>query len=286
MKNLSFSVYPISETDLDAADEVVIAAYNLVGGRKETLRRYLMLQPDGAFVVKDNETIVGFGAALDYGPFAYIGLMSVHPMMQKHGIGKLLMDYILAWLDKRGCQTVLLDASVAGEPLYLRYGFVVDDKTCDMRRVQQVAVPAGTTDRVSLLRDEEFTKLVAFDAEQFGASREALLAAFYADNPQRVFVVRDGSGAITGYVIAQMHTIGPWVANTLEDAELLLRQALTLPYSVEPTVFVSAQNYGALSLLDRYGYSRSRALSYMRKGAQVERSRTTALYGQASLGFG
>jgi len=283
---MSFLVHPIQETDLNAADEVVIAAYNLTRGRKEALRRYLTLQPDGAFVVKDDNTIVGFGAALDYGIFAYIGLMSVHPAMQKRGIGKLLIDSILAWLDQRGCQTALLDASIAGEPLYLQYGFVVDDKTCDMRRTQQVTMSEGSTDHVSLLRDEEFTKLVAFDAEQFGASREALLPMFYQDNSQRLFVTHNRNGDITGYVIAQMHTIGPWAARTGEDAEQLLRQALTLSYNTEPVVFVSAQNHDALNLLDRYGFSRSRALSHMRKGPRVERSRATTLYGQASLGLG
>ncbi len=283
---MSFSIFQMQETDLDAADEVVIAAYNLARGRKETLHRYLMLQPDGAFVVRDGDTIVGLGAALDYGIFAYIGLMSVHPAMQKRGIGKLLMESILSWLDQRGCQTVLLDASVAGEPLYLHYGFMVDDKTCDMRRIQPVAIPDRATQHVSLLQDDEFTQLVAFDAKQFGASREALLGAFYQDNPQRVFVTHNNRADITGYVIAQMHTIGPWVASTAEDAEQLLQQALMLPYSAEPTVFVSAQNHNALSLLGRYGYSASRALSHMRKGLSVERSRATTLYGQASLGFG
>lgn len=283
---MSLSVRPLLETDLEAADEVVIAAYNLARGRKETLRRYLTLQPDGAFIVKDGDTLVGFGATLDYSTFAYIGLMSVHPAMQKRGIGKLLMDSILSWLDQRGRQTVLLDASVAGEPLYLQYGFVVDDKTCDMRRMQKVAVPDSVTQHVSLLRDTEFTQLITFDAEQFGASRKALLATFYADNPQRIFVTHNNHDDITGYVIAQMHTIGPWVASTVEDAEQLLRQALNLSYSIVPTVFVSAQNHDALNLLVHYSYSSSRTLSHMRKGPLVARSRATTLYGQASLGFG
>jgi hypothetical protein len=212
--------------------------------------------------------------------------MSVHPAMQKRGIGKLLMDSILAWLEQRGCQTVLLDASIPGEPLYLQYDFVVDDKTCDMRRIQAVAVPNNATPHVSLLRDDEFAQLVSFDAKQFGVSREALLVAFYRDNPQRVFVTHNTQGDITGYAIAQMHTIGPWVASTIQDAEQLLQYALTLPYDVGPVVFVSAQNHQALNLLERYGYSASRALSHMRKGRPVERSRATTLYGQASLGFG
>lgn len=281
-----FSLHPFLEADLDAVDRVTVAAYNMPRGRKDTLRRYLELQPDGAFVVKDDTSVVGFGAALDYGPFAYIGLMSVHPAVQKRGVGRLLMNALLAWLDGRGCQTVLLDASLAGAPLYLQYGFVEEDRTLDIRLTPGVALLHRYSERVSLLHNEDFAKLVAFDAAHFGASRKALLTAYYADDPQRVFVTHDSNNAMTGYLIAQIRTIGPWVACSEEDAEQLLRCALTLPYSAEPVVFVSAQNHNALTLLARYGFTQARSLDHMRKGLPKARCRATTLYGQASLGFG
>ncbi len=281
-----FSIHPLCETDLDAVDEVVKAAYNVPRSRKDTLHQYLKLQPDGAFVVKDNDTIVGFGAALDYGSFAYIGLMSVHPSVQKRGVGRLLMDTLLAWLAERGCQTVLLDASQAGAPLYLQYGFVEDDRTIHMRQVQKTAVPITHFEEFSRLKAKDYAKFVAFDTTNFGASREALLAMYYMNDPQRVFITRGSKGNITGYLIAQAQTIGPWVARSSEDAEQLLQCALALPYSAEPVVFVSAHNADALTLLARYGFTQARSLSYMRKGLPVQRGRETTLYGQASLGFG
>lgn len=282
---MTFSVHPLQETDLDAVSEVVKAAYNLPHSRKNTLRQYLELQPDGAFVVKENDSIVGFGAALDYGPFAYVGLMSVHPSAQKRGVGRLLMDTLLSWLERRGCQTVLLDASLAGAPLYLQYGFVEDDRTADMRQLQNIAQPNGHTERVSLLHEEDFAKLVAFDAAHFGASREKLLTTLYADDPQRVFVTHDNN-EISGYLIAQTRTIGPWVARSPKDAEQLLRHALALPYSTVPMVFVSTHHADALALLTHYGFTQTRSLSHMRRGPVVARQRFTSLYGQASLGFG
>ena len=283
---MTFSLHPFSEKDLDSVDEVVKAAYNVSGSRKDTLRQYLKLQPDGAFVVKDNDTIVGFGAALDYGLFAYIGLMSVHPSAQKRGVGRLLMDTLLAWLAERECRTVLLDASQAGAQLYLQYGFVEDDRTVHMRRVQNTAVPMTHFEEFSCLKTRDFAKLIAFDTTYFGASREALLATYYINDPQRVFVTRGSKGRITGYLIAQAQTIGPWVAHSVDDAEQLLQCALALPYSAEPVVFVSAHNVDASGLLARYGFVQARSLSHMRKGVPVQRGRATTLYGQASLGFG
>ena len=283
---MTFSLHPLLQTDLDAIDEVVKAAYSISRSRKETLYQYLQLQPDGAFVVKEEDTIVGFGAALDYRTFAYIGLMSVHPSVQKRGVGRLLMDTLLAWLAERGCQVVLLDASHAGAPLYLRSGFVEDDRTLHMRRVYNTAVLSTHLDEGLRLKDKNFAKLVAFDASYFGASREALLHLYIERDPQRVFVTSDNNGDITGYLIAQTSTIGPWVARSVEEAERLLQCALALHYDAEPTLFVSEHNSNALSLIERYGFEQVRYLRHMRKGLSVKRGRKTALYGQASLGFG
>jgi hypothetical protein len=91
---------------------------------------------------------------------------------------------------------------------------------------------------------------------------------------------------ITGYLIAQSNILGPWVADTKKDAERLLIYALSLPFKSGPSVFVSAHNENALSLFERYGFSQRRTLKHMYRGKEVKRSRSTTLYGQASLGLG
>src|SRR5215210_381071 len=104
---MTISVRSITEADLDAADVVLEAAYGPSGGRrKERMRRYLSLQPDGWLLALLDDVVVG---AMDYGPFAYIGLMAVHPSAQRRGIGLMLMQRLLAWLDARGCPFSLLD---------------------------------------------------------------------------------------------------------------------------------------------------------------------------------
>ena len=152
--------------------------------------------------------------------------------------------------------------------------------------MERVPIPHSLSEPVSLLVEEELPALVAFDAPWFGAERGAVLASYWADNPQRAFVVRDVHGQISGYLIAQPHALGPWVARTVEDTERLLARALTFSVESEPGVFVSVSNRDALRLLKRYGFGEQRVLSHMRKGKCVQRSRHTMLYGQASLGFG
>lgn len=282
---MSITVHPLCEADLDATDIVVMAAYNVAQSRKSSLQFYMSLQPDGAYVAKDGKTIVGFGAALNYGPFAYIGLMSVHPSAQRRGVGRALLQRLLVWLEEQHCPTALLDATPVGAPLYEQFGFGTDDMTVVMRQEQEKPHNKRISySRVSLLQEQDVEALIAFDAPLFGARREAVLTHYI--QPGRVFVTRDEHERITGYIVAQPHTLGPWVAHTPEDAEQLLLAALTLPFEEKPSVFISANNYDAVTLLQRYGFVKQRDLKHMYRGEYVQRARQTALYGQISLGLG
>lgn len=280
------SIQPFMRDELEVTDAVVMAAYNVSYSRKEALRRYLALQPDGAFVVKDNEGVIGFGAAIDYGPFAYIGLMSVHPTMQKRGIGRLLLEHLLTWLDDRGCATILLDASASGAPLYDRYGFREDDQTVVLQQTQHVHLPHQLIEDTSCPADTDFRSIVTFDTACFGAERQMVLASYRADAPQRVLFARNDAGQVTGYAIAQPRVIGPWIASTVKDAEQLLIKSLEFSFESHPSVFTSARNADALQLLTDYGFTQQRSLSHMWKGKRLQRKRATVIYGQISLGLG
>ena len=254
--------------------------------RRDSLRSYLTFQTAGSFVAKEHEAVVGFGGVLDYGPFAYIGLMSVSPTVQKRGIGQLLLERLLAWLEVRSCPTALLDANSVGEPLYRHNGFLEDGRTAVWQQNEHVLLPRHLPLGVSLLTEAELPALTQFDAPHFGAERTQVLTAYYARYPQRVLVIHAPDGRISGYAVAQSHVIGPIVAQTKEDGERLLVHALALPFDSRPNVFVSAQHDDASQLLTLYGFVQQRTLSHMWLGKHMARNRHTTLYGQASLGSG
>jgi GNAT superfamily N-acetyltransferase len=283
---LSISIHLCTHPDLEATNAVVMAAFDVQSSRQEALRRYLALQPDGAFIAKENDSIVGFGAVMDYGGFAYVGLMSVHPGVQKRGIGRLILEQLLSVLDTRGCPTVLLDATPVGAALYEQYGFVDEDTTLVFRQTQPVQLSPVRAGGMFPLKNEDLPAVIAFDALYFGAERGNVLASYLADVPQRAFIVRDNEGKLAGYMMAQPAVLGPWLARSTEAAEQLLSHALTLPFESEPSVFVSAHHHDALAMLDRYGFRLQRSLRHMRGGQALPRARQTSLYGQISLGLG
>jgi GNAT superfamily N-acetyltransferase len=283
---VSITIFPFTEAELEATDEVVMAAYTVSQSRKDSLRCYLTFDSAVAFVAKEDDTVVGFGGVLDYGPFAYVGLMAASPTVQKRGIGQLLLEHLLAWLEARSCPTTLLDASPVGEPLYRRNGFQADDQTAVWQQVEHILLPRMLPRGVSLLAEADVPALIQFDASHFGSERAQVLTAYCTRYPHRVLVTRAADGEISGYAVAQFHVIGPWVANTKDDAERLLVHTLALPFEGKPNVFVSAHNTAALNLLTRYGFAQQRTLSHMWTGNYIVRNRCTTLYGQASLGFG
>src|SRR5690349_17471282 len=97
-------------SELAEADALLQAAYG-GGSRAARLRRYLPLQPDGWFGISFGGALIGMGGALRYDNFAYLGLMAVHPLHQRRGLGERLTRHILDWLDSTDCRCVLLDAS-------------------------------------------------------------------------------------------------------------------------------------------------------------------------------
>jgi len=277
----------LTAADLDAASDILIAAYDNPASRMATLRRYLSLQPDGWLLALLDGRPAGMGGAVNYGPFASIGSVGVRPEARRRGVARTLMDRLLAWLEAAGCHVAVLVATEAGAPLYTRLGFEEDGVTLIFRRDEAAARPASyPSTRVSVLRADDLPALARFDAPIFGATRPAALALFVADDPRRAFVVRDKEGAVAGYLVAQQQTLGPWAARTPEDAEALLAHALTLPFDGVARAIVPSANGDAARLLHRYGFGEPFPLRHMRRGGVAAPGRPTMLYGLSGFALG
>jgi GNAT superfamily N-acetyltransferase len=283
---MSLMVRCLTEVDLPVAGMIAMAAYERTQSLETAVRRSLLLQPDGWFLALLDEEPVGLGGVVDYGPFAYLGLMSVLPSVQGRGIGRALMDRILAWTDDRGCPTVLLNARPRAVSLYERSGFVAIDQTLQLQCVRELPLPLSRSSAVAPLAVEELPEVAAFDARAFGAERLHALSTHAALAPERFLVSHDAAGRVTGFLVAREGQLGPWNTATVADAELLLQQALMLPFANPPVVSLSARHHAGLDLLARYGFQVQRALPHMFRGQPLQRDSQHGLYGMDSLGLG
>lgn len=285
---MGLTIQTLNDTDLEAVDAVVVAAYKAPRSRKASLQTYLRLQPDGWMLALLDNKPVGLGGLVNYGTFAYLGMMSVLPAMQGKGIGKELMRHLLKWAEEKECASILLDATEAGSYLYTSFDFVEVNKTqewqCD--RVGELTTYHQASSNLIDISTSDLPALAEFDAAYFGAPRTRVLEEMLRKYPKRAFAIWDKSGQINGYLFAQERSIGPWVARTVEDAEDLLTQALTLPFKENMvTVNMSAMNHEGMQLLERYSFRSQRTLSYMQRGKDVSRD-LQKIYGQAAFALG
>ncbi|HZU76138.1 MAG TPA: hypothetical protein VFA70_05200, partial [Dehalococcoidia bacterium] len=101
----------------------------------------------------------------------------------------------------------------------------------------------------------------------------AVIASYFAEAPERSFLVRDDQGEVAGFLVARHNALGPWAARDDAGAEVLLAAALALDFPEGLLVNVPAENTAAPALLRRYGFEQTRSLPHMRRGPPVPRRR-------------
>jgi predicted N-acetyltransferase YhbS len=249
-------IRPLTSADFESADEILKLAFGGTVSRFHDLRLYCQMQPDGWFLALQEERPVGMVGAINYGTFGYIGLMAVRPDVQRQGIGMSLMQFLLAKLDGQKVPLVLLDASKAGRPLYEKLGFLPHDESLAFQRDNTTALKRPS--QVQLMSVQDLDELTEWDATFFGANRRVVLQALLGAYPERAFMLKDKAGHPAGYLFAQKNRIGPWIVRQPNDAELLLRAALSVPYEEKVAVIVPAANQEAVDLLVRHGFEQRR----------------------------
>ena len=188
------------------------------------LEDWAMLQRvSEGFVVLDGERLIGSAFACPQGKYATIGLVIVSDYYQGKGIGRRLMELAL-----EACQscTPMLNATLAGAPLYASQGFV------EFGRVQQHQGQAQAPALEALADGEECRPLRAADqARQLelanagsGLDRQAVLTDLFEVVEHSVGIERNGQLRAFALLrpFGRGRCIGPVIAETPEQAKHLI----------------------------------------------------------------
>jgi predicted N-acetyltransferase YhbS len=282
---MDISIRTLTDNDLETADTILSAAFQDKVSRVDALQLYRKIQPDGWFLVFRQEQPVGTVGAANYGPFAHVGLMAVHPDFQRQGFGLEIMQFLLAHLNQQHVPLVTLDASKIGRPLYEKLGFIPYDETLMFQRNMVFSTPDRPSN-IHAISDRDLDELVQWDTPLFGANRRKVFLALLTSFPERAFMTRDEAGQLSGVLFAQKNRIGPWATEQPENAEQLLQVALALSYEGSVSVAVPAVNLAAMELLQRYGFKLLRANCHMGRGAGGPPGQRWKIYAQTSLAVG
>ena len=215
--------------------------------------------------------VVGTVTAVSYGQkLAWIGMMLVDPAYRRRGIARDLMKFALAYLEGAEVETIKLDATDMGYPLYESLGFLDE---CPIERWSGIA---GAVPREPASKDPrllvEVEEAAALDEEAFGVSRAAVLRSLRRACTQECLRAPDG------YVMARSgsnaHFLGPCVAREAGQARRLIESILARHPGEKVFWDLLPDNELASDLARELGFTCVRRLKRMWRPGVRERNET------------
>lgn len=189
---------------------------------------FLKTSADGCRVGVDEAGLVkGTVTTISYQDhFTWIGMVLVHPDMQRKGIGTQLLQVALQLTNQS--ETAKLDATPAGREVYLKLNFEEEYPISRMHigfhSIENLSVSEARPVLVS-----DIPKILKIDREVFGGDRHPVLESNMTAAPQYALVV-EKNGKITGYCFGRpgynFNHIGPVIADDFSTAAHLLSAAL------------------------------------------------------------
>jgi GNAT superfamily N-acetyltransferase len=258
--------------------------------------RLLKLAPESCFGIESDGSLVATATLLPYGRrLAWVGMVLTRRDYQHRGLARQLLAHALAAAGELGIETVKLDATDQGQPLYEKLGFVAERRIerwswngrCDVAAQPGVSVPLES--------------LAGLDSEAFGANRTQLLDLLAAAGACAPLLTAEGYALWTPGQIA--NHIGPCVARTPEVARDLIARCLAqaaaspalqnapqalqnAPQALEKWMWdLFPDNAPALELASRFGFQPVRRLTRMRLGPPIA-ERPGLVYAAAGFELG
>jgi [ribosomal protein S18]-alanine N-acetyltransferase len=261
-------------------DQLLTLAFGSPSRRNE-LELYTKVQPDGWFVIEEDDRIVSVGGCLVYGSFSWMGLVGTHPAVRGRGHATRLSEHLVKWSYAKGCRTVALDASNLGRPIYERLGFQPVGSTVRLARtpVRQRHDPAVET-VAATTRDQ----VLELDSEIFGGDRSSLIEMLMAGHLGSRLVTRHTAGRLSGFLFVQDRLIGPGAAASPETVRDLIQDAMVAS-SPEQTLLLPSES-AYLDVLLSLGFVEQQRLAHMRHGDQRIGGRRHQLLAQTSFAAG
>jgi GNAT superfamily N-acetyltransferase len=236
-------------------------------------RRLLRLEPNGCFGAVEDGRLVGTTTTTVYGDRAWIGMVLVEPQHRRQGIAAQLMNVALEYL-KGKVETIKLDATSLGQPVYEKFGFVVES---EVERWSGTGISTGRANQNQAIMERDAARdLLKLDRLAFNADRSTLIEALVDEACVSPVLMRAADGALSGYALARSGTsrtyVGPVVANDPQVAETLLDRMFSELAGRDVYVDINKECIVATSILADRGFVKERHLIRMVKGGPSQKT--------------
>ena len=234
--------------------------------------RALALHPEGCFLAEQNtpatEAPVGTVTTCIFGQVAWIAMVLVDTSARNQGIGQKLMERAIGHLDSLGIETQRLDATVLGQGLYKKLGFLEEYEVARMRGVPKMHGSLHD-EAVPWTEDTSIPPILDLDFRITGTHRPAFLHSLLRSNTFYYSMFEDDlayAGSRKGRNAVQ---IGPAVASTPEAGRQICDAMLHHFNGLPVFVDIPVPNKAALRWAKSNGLEEQRRFIRMYRGKKV-----------------
>ena len=259
----------LTSADLPAAFELSTAA-----GWNQTIEDWAMLldlAPEGCFGIEADGHLVSTTTLVCYGKrLAWIGMVLTNAKYRGRGFAHRLLTAALDHADLMGVQSVKLDATEQGRPIYESLGFRPEQEIERWSRMESSGLQRRAHSSKAYSAD--------LDRQAFGADRSALLRML--SKRGEIFESPDGflfsrQGRATAY-------LGPCIASDPATARSLITELINESTQPNWSWDLLPANKNAVASASELGFVRQRCLTRMTRGQPLH-GRNDMVY--ASAGF-
>jgi len=273
----------LTESDLPAALELSEqAGWNQTA---DDWRMLIDLAPEGCLAIEVEGELAATTTLLCYGRrLAWIGMVLTRKSYRGRGYARRLLTQALSLADQMAIETVKLDATDQGQPLYETMGFRSEQAVERWTR-PGTGGTTGTTDPVGERFTERATERENWrtqDHRAFGADRSDLLERL-ARRGQAPFVI-DGSYCLTRPG-RYSHYLGPSVCNAPTTARALIERALPTAGNRDCSWDLFPANSSAAAMARDLAFTPTRRLQRMVRGKDLH-ANNDSIYAIAGFELG
>jgi len=229
------------------------------------------LEPDGCFVLTEGSNRVGVATTVSFGKVGWFGNLVVREGYRNKGAGSLLTEHALEYLRNKDAETIGLYAYAYLTEFYERFGFKKDEDFSVLKGESNSLLEMKSLERI---RQRDFSSIIAFDSQCFGANRSKLLYTILHRKKNLCYASKDESG-FKGYIASnvyeRMATIGPLVcvSDGVPYAEALLGNVLNRLTGFEVFMCIPRRERALLSLLFSARFQEDFRVSRMFLGSRL-----------------
>lgn len=242
--------------------------------------RAMDLEPTGCFVAEANHVPVATTTVCCFENIAWIAMVLVDKKVRGQGIGKLIVEHAIAYLDAKGIETIRLDATSLGQGLYKKLGFREEYEVIRFAGSPVPGIPAAGIRETENIRrifteDPIMDEVVRLDEEATATFRRSFINSFAKTN-SLPFYCSITDGAVTGYAGCRTGInaiqIGPVAACVPESGYRLLDQIVSHFPGKPMYIDIPAQNTPALHWAATNGFTEQRRFIRMYRGFKIHDS--------------